>query len=560
MEGPGQDAGGDGDIQIEGDGIVASNISGSILTTGNVNLNNVTFNDFPSTKILEGLLREIQTLNDQLGSRDKDRSEAETDLIKGSRAISSGDLGAVAVRCEKAMKFYESDNDEHGKLKCSILFAYLQSLVSSSNDDYDRLGRNLDEILRQSKELEAFDIQCSALAIMGNIAEIQGKGKLAEKRYSECLSMATTQEDEVREAATLGSLGNIWMHMGKVGKAESAFQRSMKINTKIGNKGGEGGAAGGLSKIAKRQGNDELALEFAEKSLECAIHEGNKWTENGAVSQIGLVLLAMNKKEEAKDYFVRSRRMNIELKNSRGEAYSLLNLSRCGIDLIDLDETERYAKLALELFQNLGDPNGVVSCCITLGKIARNRNQLFRAISFFEEGVESSVDLKNPSLKATLWSELGRCQVKNHQYPEAEESFENALKIAKKDSNRKLMAMIWGNKKNLEKRQNNLTMAEEIIKSISEKKRFEPLVQEEIDIIRNLATHEFAMGHNLLRMGMKTPVSTSYFVEAESHFRRYVRICNVLQEPLDDWMVSNNFSNSNEEWDFPPQGSLLESL
>ena len=207
MEGPGQDADGDGNIQIGGDGVVAKDVSGSIIAGGDINVN-----------------------IDGISPSEHARALAQIEILREKLTIS-----------EAANK--EQPTPEE---------------VQAAGDAIGAAG----ELERMGASLDPYD-----LIKLGNAARLRGRTFPAEGYYREALRLFLEAEDRRGEGASLGSLGIVADSRGDYGEAERLYRESLAIMREIGNRQGEAGSLNNLGALAYNRGDYDEAVRLYRESV-----------------------------------------------------------------------------------------------------------------------------------------------------------------------------------------------------------------------------------------------------------------------------------------------------
>ena len=172
MEGLGQDGKGDGNIQIGGDGVVAAEVSNSIVAGRDINIHGVPASEHAKALAQIDVLREKLAISEEANQENPTPAEFQA----------AGDAIDAAMTLE-------------------------------------RMGAILDPW---------------NLINLGRAAELSGRTFSAEGYYREALRLFNEIGDRAGEARSLSNLGIIARDRGDLGEAERLYRESVRINNEIG--------------------------------------------------------------------------------------------------------------------------------------------------------------------------------------------------------------------------------------------------------------------------------------------------------------------------------------
>lgn len=176
-------------------------------------------------------------------------------------------------------------------------------------------------------------------------------------------------------------------------------------------------------------GNREKSTICIDKSLEHLKVVGNKKFFAGALMFKAMNLIDSGKVDEAKKIADKVF-ANIPQDGKESKAPLLVNLSKIYVDLSEFEKGAKTCKEAFEIFEELGDKNGMLSSLVNLvtclGQINEYRNEAekygLQLLGLIEETSEFSIEVIVLNALASIYREKGN-------YPKAKEFSNRAIKL-----------------------------------------------------------------------------------------------------------------------------------
>ena len=190
---------------------------------------------------------------------------------------------------------------------------------------------------------------------------------------------------------------------------------------------------------------------MARKTITENIDELNKeaWTKMLSDPQAGLDLaLDIEKKAEKKQY-------------RRGLADAALNAGWCYTYLSRSKEALEYLQKALDLYREIGEPEGSMKSLNAIGVVYHNVSQYESALEYYSRSLALSRNTGNKERELAAINNLGEFYHELGNYEEASSFFENALRLAEECNDRERLANVRVNLGLIEKELGNFAAAKE---------------------------------------------------------------------------------------------------
>lgn len=202
-------------------------------------------------------------------------------------------------------------------------------------------------------------------------------------------------------ARALAYHGLILTNLGKFSEARTSANRGLELSRSISDQSVEAYSIYILGVSFWQQGAFEHGVPIMKQSL--ALYEAVGDKLGKATILMRLVGTSANHDYEAsKAYMVESIRLQRELGNLSGLAFSLYYLSIFLTLHGDLSSPFPMAEEALSIFQRLGNPVGEANALSSYGYLAFFKNEYQESISYFKKAIE--LNEKNGDLMASLYN------------------------------------------------------------------------------------------------------------------------------------------------------------
>ena len=184
-----------------------------------------------------------------------------------------------------------------------------------------------------------------------------GEPKRAIEYYEQVLTIARETGDRRGEGMTLNNLGIAYRQLGETKRAIEYYEQHLSIARETGDRRGEGRALTNLGTVYSDLGETRRAIEYYEQRLEIAREIGDRRGEGLALQGLGVEHRGLGETKRAIEYHEQHLAIARETGDQRGEGSALFNRSLAFDDLGRRQEAISGAKAALEILEQIEDPN-----------------------------------------------------------------------------------------------------------------------------------------------------------------------------------------------------------
>jgi tetratricopeptide (TPR) repeat protein len=248
--------------------------------------------------------------------------------------------------------------------------------------------------------------------------------------------------DETSQIILRNGMGLLLYEKGSLGQAQACFDEVVVLAKKTGNRELLASALHNLGSIAWTQGRLQEAGELLREALDIQHDLQNTHGEAETLNSLGLVeegigqwkqavetyQLALEKIEQSGDYY--------------GQAQVLINLGNLYSLRHEIDRALSCLEQAYEIAKEVGNPRLQGQSLTALGDTYRINGELERAVEYLRQGLETKIKSgESRSLKHN-WLSLGAAFHQLKQPQNAQSAYENALKIAREQNDRRMTVFI----------------------------------------------------------------------------------------------------------------------
>jgi len=199
-------------------------------------------------------------------------------------------------------------------------------------------------------------------------------------------------------ARALAYHGLILTNLGKFDEARSSANQALDVSRSISDQSAEAYSLYILGVSFWNQGDFEQAVPIIKQSLALYEAVGDKLGQATTLMR----LVGSSDYDASKTYMVESIRLQRELGNLSGLAFSLYYLSIFLTLHGDLSSPYPMAEEALSIFQRLGNPVGGANALTIYGYLAFFQNDFQKSITYFKKAIE--LNEKNGDLMGSLYN------------------------------------------------------------------------------------------------------------------------------------------------------------
>lgn len=383
----------------------------------------------------------------------QEKTKAQDDLKYIDRAIS------LAQKTD-----YLKGEGEALFIKADIHYSKLRD-VESAVEYFKKAAKVLHSINQVERAGDAYN---NAGTLMQDLSEYEESHKYL--RLAEAIRDSLQLSSKL--AQTLSNIAITYLEQGKINKAEEYHMRALKIR-----KGGDDlkGLAQTYNNLVNLYGvqkKHDLAIEYANKALEiyqnlnepmgiaiAHLNVGNTYNEKGdykkamegyvsatkifeeinvprGVQACVLGMAAVLEKqllfEEAKEYLRKSLDMSIRLNSKKNIAHSYNNIAKLILkqDSTQIDSSLFYYQKALEIYEEIGDEEGISRGLSNVGTNYWKKGNYEKAVPYLEKAIRLNEKNGVSNRSVTAYISLGKHHLKRNEPQQAIPYFEKALAIA----------------------------------------------------------------------------------------------------------------------------------
>ena len=235
------------------------------------------------------------------------------------------------------------------------------------------------------------------LGNLGNAYADLGEAKRAIEYYEQRLPISRETEDQRGEGAALGNLGNAYLRLGEVKRASEYYEQRLAIARETGNRLGEGNALGNLGVAYRQLGEPKRAIEYHEQVLAIARETGDRRSEGNALGNLGIAYADLGEAKRAIQYFEQHLVIARGTEDRRGEGTSLGSLGvayrQLGEPKRAIEYFEQYLAIARETGNRRGEGNALWNRALAFDELGRRQE----AISGAKAALEIREQIEDPN-------------------------------------------------------------------------------------------------------------------------------------------------------------------
>ena len=261
----------------------------------------------------------------------------------------------------------------------------------------------------------------------GHAHRRRGAYDKAREEYERQLQDARDNDDQSREAASLGNLGLVAQSVGEYDEAREYHRESLSIERDLGDRAGEAASLDNLGLVARYLDEYDDAWEYHTRSLSIRLDLGDRAGEKRSFLHLGLVALEVGEYDDAQKYHTRSLSIARDLGDRAGEGKSLNGLGDIAYEGDEYDDAREYYQQSLSIKRDLGDRDGEARSLNGLGEVARRLSEYDEARERYEAARDLFADLGAVHHELTVRQNLVRTERAADAVARARERCEAAL-------------------------------------------------------------------------------------------------------------------------------------
>lgn len=405
------------------------------------------------------------------------------ELARHDEIKSEDGLGYVdrAISMAQKNKYLEREG-EALYVKADIYYSKLRDMESAS--DYFKKAA---KVLCSANQIErAGDAYNNAGALMQDLTEYEESHKYL--RLAEAIRDSLQLNSKL--AQTLSNIAITYMEQGKINEAEGYHMKALKIREGGDDFVGLAQTYNNLVNFYGVQKKHDLAIEYANKALElnqnlnkpmgiaiAHLNVGNTYNEKGTYEKAmegyvsgmkifekiniprGVQACALGMAsvleqqllfEEAKEYLLKSLEISLQLNSKKSIAHSYNNIAKLILkqDSTQIDSSLNYYQKALEIYEEIGDEEGISRAASNVGTNYWKKGDYNKAVPYLERAIRLNEKNGVSNRSVTVYISMGKYHLKRNEPKQAIPYLEKALAIAEET---KEIRMIEGGNQSLSK-------------------------------------------------------------------------------------------------------------
>ncbi|MES2565445.1 MAG: tetratricopeptide repeat protein [Bacteroidota bacterium] len=306
---------------------------------------------------------------------------------------------------------------EQGDINTAILF-YKKSLDTHIENNY-KIG------------------MASALHNLGFTYDNSGDIPMALEYYHKALKIQEEINDKAEIAMSLNDIGYLYINQGEVVKALEYYNKSLIFRKEAGDKRGESQSLNNIGAVYEKYGDPYCknerkeclreskarALSYYRRSFKIQSEIQDKRGMAYSLNNIAIVYEDMDDSlGKAMEYFEKSRFIHEEVGNIVGSAYVTNNISNLFLKLGDIKNALSTAQISMAVAKEVGQPELILRNAGTLKNIYKQQNKFEDAFKMYELEIAMRDSLKSQNnRKAALQ--------KQYQYMYEKKAAEDSVRV-----------------------------------------------------------------------------------------------------------------------------------
>jgi tetratricopeptide (TPR) repeat protein len=343
-------------------------------------------------------------------------------LNLGNVYLSLGKYDLAIQHLEKALAIMEINPKEAEIYSCLGKTFYYKRDSKQSLIYYQRA-------IRAATESNDVNLVGKTLVNIGVVYQfLLSNSDEAIKYYNEALDIAIRTNDHALEGKVYVNLGTIY-HFQRNWKKEIEFNcKALPLIQEQHDQNVEGKIYNGLGLAHRALGELDQAMSYFQNALKIAQATDDVRFEGDTHSNLGIVSYDLGQLNEAIKHYKESLKIAERLNNVLGQATAHRSLGIVYQFQGNYVQAVQHQKKALKLAP--GDKRSEAEACIGLGNAYHFLGEYSRAIEWHDRVLKLAIELSDPLLQETAYTNLGNAYHSLEDYSKAIELYHRALTIA----------------------------------------------------------------------------------------------------------------------------------
>ncbi len=340
---------------------------------------------------------------------------------------------------------------QNDTMKCNLLIAITELLYESKPDTVLPLSKVtiniIDKALKKANAFEKTSLlkaKASALNNIGIIKAEEGNIKEAIEYYNKSLDAHIENQYKIGMASAFHNLGFTYDNSGDIPMALEYYHKALKIQEEINDKAEIAMSLNDIGYLYINQGEIVKALEYYNKSLKYRKETGDRRGESQSLNNIGATYekygdpacrkeCASGGKAIALEYYQKSLKIQTEINDKRGMAYSLNNIAILYKDIDDsIGKAMAYFEKSFTLHAEIGNKIGGAYVTNNISNLYFKQGNINKALSTANRSMDIAKEVGHPELILRNANTLKNIYSKLNKFEDAFKMYE--LEISMRDS------------------------------------------------------------------------------------------------------------------------------
>ncbi|MBE9116539.1 tetratricopeptide repeat protein [Lusitaniella coriacea LEGE 07157] len=318
------------------------------------------------------------------------------------------------------------------------------TLEKTLHEQIGTWGYYREQIELYRRLLGKIDLQfdCLCLQGLGNASCWLGKIDEAIEYHQQQLEIARKIKNKKMEASALGGLGFAYSLLEKLKVATHYHQQQLEIAREHDFREEEVLALAHLGRNLCLSFKEREAIKMLQQALKLSKALNNIEVESFILEKLSDAYCMLGKPNNAIKLLKRNLGIDEKLNDLHGMCYTFITLSKSYIMLDRFDRAEKYGQNALKIAELMDYDFDRAVASGNLGLIySHHENQYDRAIAYFEQALQTFINLEQKTKIGIILTNLSYCYTKLKQYQTAMDYTRKSLAIAREIKNKDMRGL-----------------------------------------------------------------------------------------------------------------------
>jgi CHAT domain-containing protein/Tfp pilus assembly protein PilF len=270
--------------------------------------------------------------------------------------------------------------------------------------------------------------QAGMLSMMGNIHNVLGDARRALDYHKSALQIRRELNDGLGQMMSANNIAGIYSTLGDLQKALEYQSQSLALSQRDGNDRGQAITLNNIALIFNTLGDRQRALIYLEQAHELI---KNSWDKNavvGTLINLGAIYEALGDNQKALDFYNQSLAIPTSSTN-RKQPITQHHIGHIYEKLGNREQALGYYQQALSGAKNISDLPTEALTLNSLGKFYAATGEPQKALDYCRQALALNQKMSDKSGEATVLYDLARIERDQNNLPVAKELIETSLQI-----------------------------------------------------------------------------------------------------------------------------------